>query len=97
MVSLIGKAVKTSKGVTYRHECRKCNKSWFSEDRLEEHDCSGGESKGLGDRLELYLKSVGVTEDRYKEVKEKFGLPPKCGCAKRKRWLNAVGSHLGIK
>jgi hypothetical protein len=45
---------------------------------------------GLGDRLERKLKSIGITEDRYKQVKEKFGLPPNCNCKARKEWLNSV-------
>lgn len=44
----------------------------------------------LGDTVENMLKSVGVTEDRYKEAKSLFGLPPTCGCSKRKEWLNKV-------
>lgn len=45
---------------------------------------------GLGDYVESLLKSVGVTEDRYKHAKELFGLPPTCHCADRKAWLNKV-------
>ena len=50
----------------------------------------------LGDRLEQYLTAHGVTQGRYREVKEKFGLPPTCGCDKRKEWLNKVGAWLGL-
>lgn len=48
-------------------------------------------AKGLGDRVESMLKSIGVTEDRYKQAKELFGLPPTCNCSARKAWLNKVG------
>ena len=51
---------------------------------------------GLGDILERELKRMGITQDRYKEIKEKFGFPPTCGCEKRKQWLNKVGVYLGI-
>ena len=45
---------------------------------------------GLGDFTERMLKTIGVTEDRYKAVKELFGLSPTCNCEKRKEWLNEV-------
>ena len=45
---------------------------------------------GLGDWTERVLQHVGVTEDRYKEAKELFGLTPTCNCPKRKEWLNKV-------
>lgn len=48
------------------------------------------EKHGLGDRLAEALASIGVTEDRYKQVKELFGLPPTCNCSGRKEWLNKV-------
>jgi hypothetical protein len=51
---------------------------------------------GLGDRTEQLLKSIGITEDRYREAKKLFGLAPRCNCPKRKRWLNKVGKHFGI-
>jgi hypothetical protein len=49
---------------------------------------------GWGDKLTSLLKSVGVTEENYKAVKQKFGLPPTCGCAARREWLNRVGRWL---
>jgi len=45
---------------------------------------------GWGDRLATALKAMGVTEDGYKEVKAKFGLPPTCGCKRRREWFNRV-------
>ena len=48
---------------------------------------------GFGDKVELALKTMGITEDRYLEVKRMFGLPPKCNCKRRKEWLNNVGNH----
>lgn len=49
---------------------------------------------GLGDSVESMLKTLGITPERYVEVKQMFGLPPTCGCAKRKEWLNKVGRWL---
>lgn len=54
------------------------------------------ESPGLGDYTERVLRGMGVTKERYREVKEKFGLAPTCNCEERKRWLNMVGRYLGI-
>lgn len=46
---------------------------------------------GWGDSMTSALKALGITEERYKEVKAMFGLPPTCGCSKRREWLNKVG------
>jgi len=43
-----------------------------------------------GTLLKLILVAVGITEERYKEVKELFGLPPDCKCAEREEWINKV-------
>jgi hypothetical protein len=48
------------------------------------------EKPGAGDKLESALAALGITPERYVAVKELFGLPPTCGCAKRKAWLNSV-------
>ena len=53
-----------------------------------ERDTAG---EGWGDKVTTALKKMGVTEERYKAVKEKFGLPPNCNCAGRREWLNKVG------
>ena len=69
------------------------------------HECNGRKIRvpknskrqfQLGDRLERELTRMGITQDRYKEIKKKFGFPPTCGCEKRKQWLNKVGAYLGI-
>lgn len=52
-------------------------------------------TEGWGDKVESALKSMGIDEDLYVSIKEKFGLPPKCGCKKRKEWLNRVGEAFG--
>ena len=46
--------------------------------------------QGLGDLTERLLKSVGITEDKWVAVKERFGYAPTCACKKRKEWLNEV-------
>lgn len=49
---------------------------------------------GLGDWLHDWLAGHGITEERYVEVKQLFGLPPTCGCRARQEWLNKVGRWL---
>lgn len=41
---------------------------------------------GLGDVVETILKSVGITEERFKQL---FNLK-ECNCTKRKAWLNSL-------
>jgi hypothetical protein len=43
---------------------------------------------GLGDVVENVLKSVGITEEKFKEW---FNLK-ECNCSKRKAWLNTLFS-----
>ena len=45
-----------------------------------------GDTVGLGDAVEGVLKSIGITEERFKEW---FNLK-ECGCSKRKAWLNGL-------
>lgn len=61
-------------------------------------DAARGEADvpGLGDLAEAFFKSLGVTEERYRAVKVKLHLDPKCKCADRRRWLNEVGAKLGV-
>ena len=47
-----------------------------------------GDTVGLGDAVEGVLKSIGITEERFKEW---FNLK-ECGCSKRKAWLNGLFS-----
>jgi hypothetical protein len=53
-------------------------------------------SFGLGDYTEQLLASIGVTKERYVEIKEKFNLAPTCDCEARKEWLNKVGRWLRL-
>lgn len=57
---------------------------------------AGTESPGLGDLAEAFFKSLGITEERYRSVKVALHLDPKCNCADRRRWLNDVGTELGV-
>lgn len=45
---------------------------------------------GWGDKVEAWLKKAGITPERYTAIKAKFGLPPTCGCARRREWINNV-------
>jgi hypothetical protein len=51
---------------------------------------------GLGDLAEAFFTSLGITEERYRAVKVALELDPTCGCAERKKWLNAMGAKLGV-
>jgi hypothetical protein len=51
---------------------------------------------GLGDLAAEFFASLGITEERYRAVKVKLHLDPKCNCADRRRWLNEVGAKLGV-
>ncbi len=84
------------------HKCP-CGWSGMAEQELTEHDCKiqiPGHGKpvvvpveiGLGDWAEAGLKSLGITKERYRVIKEEFGLPPECDCDARKEWLNKVAS-----
>lgn len=57
----------------------------------------------IGDALEDFLASYGITKEWYVEFKEKHGLPPNCGCASRQEWLNKTSdahptiANFGVK
>lgn len=44
----------------------------------------------LGDKVEEFLESYGISKEWYAEFKEKHGLRPSCGCQKRQEWLNTL-------
>jgi len=56
----------------------------------------GQVKRGLGDLVEAGLQKIGITEERYKDVKEAIGLSRDCNCGKRKAKLNAIGKKIGI-
>lgn len=74
-------------------ECKHCGTRRRS---IRVRVCEKEQPNGLGDRIERWLSSYGVTQEKYKEVKQKFGLPPTCGCDGRKEWFNKVGAYFGI-
>jgi hypothetical protein len=57
----------------------------------------------LGDTIESFLTSHGVTKEWYIEFKKEHGLPPTCNCDARQEWLNETsGAHptianIGVK
>lgn len=57
----------------------------------------------LGDALDSFLTSHGITKEWYSEFKEQFGLPPGCDCPERKEWLNKTSdahptiANIGVK
>ena len=63
---------------------------WESED-VRQHN-----HVPLGDLLERELTRMGITQDRYKEIRKMFGFPPTCSCDKRIAWLNRVGAYIGV-
>ena len=44
------------------------------------------DTKGLGDVVEDVLKSIGITEEKFKQW---FNLK-ECNCSQRKKWLNGL-------
>ena len=48
------------------------------------HESKEEDVTGLGDVVESTLKSMGITEERFKKL---FNLK-ECNCSKRKKWLN---------
>ena len=76
-------------------KCKICDTEYVSA-TTDAYAVCRGRGKGLGDSLTRYLKSAGITENRYQEIKKAFGMPPGCNCAKRREWLNKVGRYLGV-
>lgn len=72
---------------------RRVRKSHYPCDR---HHAICTKQNGLGDRIEQWLSSYGVTQEEYVAVKKKFGLPATCNCDGRKEWFNKVGKFFGI-
>ncbi len=74
-----------------RYQCR-CGKELplaIDIDRVK----SNCREKGLGDKLEAFLKRFGITQERYKKVKELLGLSSGCRCDSIKEWLNQLRSN----
>lgn len=54
-----------------------------------------GEEFLLGDWMECHLTSLGITQEKWIEIKSSVGLAPTCKCEERKEWLNQVGTKFG--
>lgn len=77
--------------------CRLCDWSTVTQsNQPPRHTCKHRQAARLGDRVELALKAIGITEDRWKATKQLIGLPPTCGCKSRKAWLNKLDGILGL-
>jgi hypothetical protein len=56
----------------------------------------------LGDAVEMFLDSYGITKEWWSDFLEKHGLPP-CDCAANQQWLNDTSNahpaitHFGVK
>lgn len=50
--------------------------------------------RGLGDRIEIALRSCGVTKARYQAWKAWLGFAPACKCGERQERLNRLGRFL---
>lgn len=46
----------------------------------------------LGDALESFLTSHGITKEWYIDFKKEHGLPPTCDCDARQEWLNKTAA-----
>ena len=54
-----------------------------------------GSSFLLGDWVETQLTRIGLTKEKWVEIKAEHGLPPTCECEERQQWLNEVGTRFG--
>lgn len=45
----------------------------------------------VGDAVERFLTSVGITKERVERLTRTEGTPGECGCEGRKKWLNEKG------
>jgi hypothetical protein len=65
-------------------------------DPMSENEPGHPSPAGLGDLAAEFFASLGITEERYKAMKVALDLDPMCGCADRRKWLNAMGKKLGV-
>ena len=80
----------------YLYHCKVCDKTTslgkFIDPAILNRGCLEGDH-GLGDTTEKILRSMGITKERYVEIKQLFGLQPICNCDARREWLNKVGEY----
>lgn len=50
------------------------------------------ETRNLGDEIESFLSSYGITKEWWSDYKKRHGMPPNCNCDGRQQWLNAFGA-----
>lgn len=50
----------------------------------------------VGDAVERWLTSIGVTKERVEEWTRTAGKPGGCGCQNRQQWLNEWGDRVQI-
>ena len=82
------------------HQCRDCN--WAETNSYErvEYDCRTMRKAvpaGLGDWVKATLSTLGITPEKYGEIKEKFGYPPDCKCNGRQVWISKVAKAYGVE
>ena len=79
-------------GYCPRHDLEKSKRAWelCQSSKFHREMWDKRTTQLLGDRVEIAFKGLGITQDKYKEIKGLFGLPPECACDKRKEWLNKV-------
>ena len=75
--------------------CPVCGANVTYKGKMYRHGCKP-RKRGLGDRLERILKAVGITEERYKELKQMAGWKPDCACPQRKYFLNRITKRVTI-
>lgn len=75
--------------------CESCGLRVPYKGKLYRHSCNVSKA-GLGTRLERILKTVGITEERWRHLWESMGYPPTCGCQPRKYFLNRIKKRLAI-
>lgn len=54
-----------------------------------------GSSFLIGDWVEAHLSMIGMTKEKWIEIKTAVGAAPTCDCDERKEWLNRVGTKFG--
>jgi len=92
---------KQVNGELFCEYCRVKLRGRWNAKQLPPRNCPANETAStpqpqLGDRLESLLKKVGITEEKYRELKAMAGLDPTCNCGSRKRFLNKLPAALAL-
>lgn len=67
---------------------------WLENGEITER-LSDGTEYLVGDWVEAHLTRIGMTKERWIEIKTAVGAAPTCDCDERKEWLNRVGTKFG--